>query len=249
MLDLFREHQTLGAAECARELDMPRASAHRMLVSLRVSGVLDCSADGQYRLALALFELGSLVPLRRYYRQLSQAPLKELCLTVKLPAHLAIREDQHLVYVKKASYGTADRHGDSGQRGSLHATASGKVLLAFAPDDVVADVVAAGLERFTAATLQDGRTLADALAKIRDVGYAREVDESLVGRGALAVPIRNEVGAIVASLSLSGPTEIGGSAVPQLLPAIRRTARIMESRLRARLRGHGVKAASNSDAA
>lgn len=65
LLDLFTERSLLGAGEAARLLGAPRASAHRLLVTLRAAGVLESNEQGQYRLGLRLFELGSYSAERR----------------------------------------------------------------------------------------------------------------------------------------------------------------------------------------
>jgi DNA-binding IclR family transcriptional regulator len=62
VLELFAERPLLGAAEAARMLGVPRASVHRLLVTLKAAGVAESTAHGQYRLGLRLFELGSLAP-------------------------------------------------------------------------------------------------------------------------------------------------------------------------------------------
>ena len=242
VLDLFRAQQVLGAADCARALGIPKASAHRMLVTLRECGAVESTSDGHYRLALAMFELGSLVPVRRFYRHLSQVPLKELCNAVRLPVHLAIREDTHLVYVKKASLGVGSRHGDSGQRGHLHASAAGKVLLAFAGSDVVTSVVAHGLRKITPVTISDATVLARTLDDIRAKGYATEQDETILGLAAVAVPIHSELGDVVASMSVCGPRDGVIPRVADLLADLRRTARQVENRLRGRTGGVAVQA-------
>jgi DNA-binding IclR family transcriptional regulator len=92
-----------------------------------------------------------------------------------------------------------------GQQTPLHATSSGKVLLAFAPAGVRASVLADPLERFTDATITDEAELKAALDRIRDVGWGSTVEEYEVGLNAVAAPVRGADGSVVGALSISGP--------------------------------------------
>jgi len=83
-----------------------------------------------------------------------------------------------------------------------HCSAAGKVFLAFG----VSDLPAGPLERRAARTIVDHAALERELEAVRAHGYATIVDELEVGLAAVAAPIRDRDGAIVAALSVAGPT-------------------------------------------
>jgi DNA-binding IclR family transcriptional regulator len=137
LLALFSQRPLLGAGEAARLLGAPRASTHRLLVTLRLAGVLEVNEDGQYRLGLRLFELGSYAPLRRRLHDECTQPLERLSAEVALPTFLGAREGTDLLCLEKVYHRQTDVPIRVGQRAPLHTTAAGKVLLAYARRSVI----------------------------------------------------------------------------------------------------------------
>jgi DNA-binding IclR family transcriptional regulator len=91
-----------------------------------------------------------------------------------------------------------------GGRLPLHATGVGKVLLAFAPGDVQADVLG-NLRRITAHTVTQPGRLREQLRRVHRDGYAQTVDEMTVGACSVAVPVRDREGVVVAALGVVVP--------------------------------------------
>ena len=87
----------------------------------------------------------------------------------------------------------------------LSCTAIGKVLLAFGPDDVVAEVLAAGLPRRTPRSIVAPGVLRRQLATIRARGVAYEHEESTVGLNCVAAPVLDAADEVVAAVSVAGP--------------------------------------------
>jgi DNA-binding IclR family transcriptional regulator len=96
-------------------------------------------------------------------------------------------------------------HNWVGQHIPLHATSNGKVLLS-GLDRARLDEVLGGLSTYTDHTITTKKALRDELDRVREQGYAVAVDELEVGLTAVAAPIRNNHGDVVASMSVSGPT-------------------------------------------
>jgi DNA-binding IclR family transcriptional regulator len=94
-----------------------------------------------------------------------------------------------------------------GRQTPLHATSSGKVLLAnAAPVERTRLVEAIGLAAYTAETITDAGQLEQQLQEILDQGYATTEGEYEDGLNAVAVPVRDARGMVVAALSASGPS-------------------------------------------
>ena len=89
-----------------------------------------------------------------------------------------------------------------GRELGLHCTAAGKVFLAFG----VTELPDGELEALTPATLTDRRRLERELDAIRDQGYATLVEELELGLSAVAAPVRDRGGDVVAALTVSGPS-------------------------------------------
>jgi DNA-binding IclR family transcriptional regulator len=87
-----------------------------------------------------------------------------------------------------------------------HCTAIGKVLLAYSRDEVLERVVRErGLRPYGPNTLCSLEALGSELATIRSRGYSIDNEEFMEGVRCLAAPIRNERGAVVAGLAITGP--------------------------------------------
>ncbi len=97
-------------------------------------------------------------------------------------------------------------HNWVGQRTPLHATSSGKVLLAFQPLPVRDDLIARGLTRYTPQTITDPGRLRDELGEVTGRGWAATSEELEIGLNAVAAPIRGQDGEVVAAVSVSGPS-------------------------------------------
>jgi DNA-binding IclR family transcriptional regulator len=87
----------------------------------------------------------------------------------------------------------------------VHATSSGKVLLAYAPDRVRDELLSGRLERYTAATLTASAALRTQLEQVRTRGWAATAEEYETGLNAVAAPVRDATGDVVAAVSVSGP--------------------------------------------
>ncbi|MBC9731575.1 IclR family transcriptional regulator, partial [Streptomyces sp. TRM68367] len=94
-----------------------------------------------------------------------------------------------------------------GQLTPLHATSSGKILLAYLPAKERAALLAAtGLKKVTPRTVTAKTKLEKNLVAVRESGYAWALEELELGLHAMAAPVRNRDGDVVAALSASGPS-------------------------------------------
>lgn len=231
VLELFAERSLLGAGDAARLLGAPRASAHRLLVTLKAAGVLESTDHGQYRLGLRLFELGSFAPLRQRLHDESMLPLEQLVAQVRLPVHLGVRDGTDVLYLEKVHHREADVPARVGQRGPLHATALGKVLLASAPEEILQRVIGAPLPRFTPRTITTPAQLHRDLAEIRSTGVAYEREESRAGLVAVGTRIRNHTGKAIAAIAIPAPACHYGAKLHVLERPLLRAAAEIERRL------------------
>ncbi|MBC9731578.1 IclR family transcriptional regulator, partial [Streptomyces sp. TRM68367] len=94
-----------------------------------------------------------------------------------------------------------------GQLTPLHATSSGKILLAYLPAEERAALIAeVGLKKVTPHTITAKTKLEKNLAAVREAGYAWAREELELGLHAMAAPIHNRDGNVTAALSASGPS-------------------------------------------
>lgn len=211
----------LPLTELARRSGVPKASVHRLCQELLEWGLLErADSEPGYRLGLLLFEMGQRVSRQRLLRDAAMRPMEDLLATTGATVHLGIRAGLDVLYVEKL----AGRHpvvepSSVAGRLPLHATATGKVLLAFAPHRVLEEVLQAGVGRLTPRTLASPALLAAQLDRVRRERLAVEVEECRLGHASIAVPIA-EGDTVVAALSLTSRT--GGPPLRRYVPALRR---------------------------
>jgi DNA-binding IclR family transcriptional regulator len=213
-----------GVNELARALGVNASTASRLLGTLARSGLVERDpGSGRYRLGLRLAYWGSAAVAGRDLRELARPLLTELAATSGETATLSLAAGTEAVTADHvASSQTVLSQARVGRASVGHATAVGKVLLAFRPDALAA--LPDRLEAFTARTIVDRKKLERALVRVRDQGYAEASDEREQGLHAIAVPVVDASGRLVAILGLQGPDRFDAPARAAALAALRPAA-------------------------
>jgi len=119
-----------------------------------------------------------------------------------------------------------------GRRTPIHCTASGKVILAFAPAPLQQRLLARPLERRTPQTIVDRAELEAQLASALETGFARTYQELEVGLDAIAAPVHSADGGVVAAIDVSGPAHrLQDTDRPELVDQTREAAADLSRRL------------------
>lgn len=212
------DHRSMTLTELARRADMPLATAFRLVGELVEWGALVRRASGEYVVGRRLWDLGLLAPVQSGLRQLASPFLHDLYAATLATVHLAVRDGTSVLYVDRlAGHVSVPVVSDVGTRLPMHATGVGKVLLAHAPEDVLAWVFT-NLTRVTPYTVtQPGRLRAELRRVLRD-GYAQTSEEMSLGACSVAVPIRVLDGPVVAGLGMVVPSL--GRDRPRLVAAL-----------------------------
>jgi DNA-binding IclR family transcriptional regulator len=208
VLEILAAHGESGVTEVAAELGVHKSTAFRLIAVLESRGFVEQLADrGKYRLGFGVVRLAGAaaaqLDIAREGRRICEALAADLEETV----NIAILDSDRAVNVSQARGPAAlSTHNWVGQGTPLHATSSGKVLLAHAPDSVRKGVLTRDLQRFTPATITDPEALRQDLDRIVEQGWGCTVEEYEVGLSAVAAPVRGADGDVIAALSVSGPT-------------------------------------------
>ncbi|QHA02511.1 helix-turn-helix domain-containing protein [Streptomyces broussonetiae] len=220
----------LGLGEVAASLGLAKGTAHGILRTLQhVDFVEQDAATGKYQLGAALLHLGT------SYLDVNELRSRSLNWADALAARSgeAVRLGTplegsvlivHHVFRPDDSFQTLD----VGSLLPLHASSLGKVLLAYGTATIESGKQS-GLEAYTRHTLVDREQLNRALAEVRELGWASEIQEMSMGEAGLAAPIRGHGGLVVGAIGLSGPVERicdnQGRPRPILVTLIREAAR------------------------
>jgi DNA-binding IclR family transcriptional regulator len=208
VLEILAARGEAGVTEIAGELGVHKSTAFRLVAVLESRGFVEQLADrGKYRLAFGAVRLAGAAAAQLDITQLGRQVCEALAADLGETVNIAVLDGERAVNISQVRGPAAvSAHNWVGQSTPLHATSSGKVLLAHAPDAVRKGVLAGDLQRFTAATITDPGAIQQQLDLIVERGWGYTVEEYEVGLNAVAAPVRGAGGEVVAALSVSGPT-------------------------------------------
>jgi IclR family acetate operon transcriptional repressor len=203
VLDVLADAVELGTNEIARRTGINASSVSRLLATLQASGLVDqVDETGRYRLGLRLVELGNAALARLDLRELARPQLRALVAATGETATLSVPGDEFALTVDFVrSPASVQSVAQIGRPSVTHATAAGKVLLAFG--DV--PMPTGELRAYTEHTTTDPATLAREVVRVRAQGWAQATGEREHDLNAIAAPVRDAAGELVAILGVQGP--------------------------------------------
>ena len=208
VLEILATHGEAGVTEVAAELGVHKSTAFRLVAALESRGFVEQLVDrGKYRLGFGVVRLAGAAAAQLDIAREGRRVCEALAADLEETVNIAILDADRAVNVSQARGPAAlSTHNWVGQGTPLHATSSGKVLLAHAPDTVRKSVLSRELPRFTSATITDPEALQQHLDRIVEQGWGATVEEYEVGLNAIAAPVRGADGYVIAALSVSGPS-------------------------------------------
>jgi len=193
----------LGTNEIARRTGINPSTVSRLLATLADAGLVDhVAGTGRYRLGLRLLQLGNAVLARMDLREIARPHLVALAeatgetVTLSTPGE---REAVTVDFVQSPSF--VQSVAQVGRPSAAHATAVGKVFLAFG-----GKLPAGELPAFTSRTITDRRRLAAEVERVRAAGHADAVGEREEALDAIATPVFDASGSLAAILGVQGPS-------------------------------------------
>jgi len=208
VLEILARRGEARVSEVAAEIAVHKSTAFRLLASLEGRGLVEQADErGRYRLGFGIVRLAGAVSAQMDVTRHGRPICERLSARIGETVNLAVAQADRAVSLDQVRGPSAvTAYNWVGQLTPLHATSSGKVLLAWRhPDQLTEDVGPGPLQRYTPATITDPSALAEDLALVRRAGYAVTVEEFEIGLNAIAAPIREPGGAVVAAVSASGP--------------------------------------------
>ena len=207
VLDALAVAPELSLSELARRVGIAKSTAHRTCAVLTGAGMLTRTEAGKYRLGLRLIEYGHLAAGRSPVGEHALSMLVELRTMLGETVQVGVPVGGDVVYVERVEGVHALRYvTDNSRRDPVHRSSAGKVLCAFVPG-VLEARLAGGLPRSTGYTIVVPDVFRSEVAKVRERGFARSIDETEIGMSSLAVPVRSSTnGPVVAAISMIGPT-------------------------------------------
>jgi DNA-binding IclR family transcriptional regulator len=207
ILSLFgREQRSYTAPEIARKLSLPRTKVFRLLQTLQSLDYLRCAEDKRhFSLGPALLRGGFEYLASLDMVEVAQPVLQRLRDETGLSTHMAIRDGREIVYVARfAALRTIASSVHVGTRFPVHATVMGRMTI-FEMGDTELDTLFRDqpLQRFTKQTPTTLKALKMLLAEDRRRGYAVSQAFFEAGVSAIAAPVRDGAGRIVAAINVT----------------------------------------------
>jgi len=204
ILSLFKVKPVLGLSEIAKRLDLPNATVNRVLKTLHAHGFL-VRVDRKYRVSLLLVDIAESATGITSLQSAAMPSLERLSADTGFSAQFAVQDGDEAYYagsVDGANF--KNSFVKIGLRTPLHASASGKSILAFLPEAQRVDFFSRKYEQVKAVTQESNETLKAELEEIQATGYAIHDSELISELYCIAVHVPFSAGRHGA-LSISAP--------------------------------------------
>jgi IclR family acetate operon transcriptional repressor len=200
-----------------------KSTAHRFLKHMERDGYLMHTESGVYLIGPRLAQMATRVNHRATLQAAAQPILWELWKSTRETVNLAVLDQATVLYVDVLESPHEFRLSSRvGTRRQLHATALGKALAAFLPEEQIEGILGAiTFQPLTPKTIMNLVQLRQELQKIRQRGYAVDDEETTLGARCVSAPILGAGQEALAAISVSGPTtRIAPSQVAALAQAV-----------------------------
>lgn len=202
------ERPDRGVAELSRELGLHKSTVSRLIQTLEQGGLLARNPETRrYRLGIELIGLASQVIGYMDVQEVARPFLRRLAEDCQESVDLVVLEGGQVMNLEQfiPPARQVKNIGRVGRRMCAHCTAAGKVMLAYLPPDRLERVLADELLRFTVNTITDPDRLRHELAQVPVRGYAIAREELEDGLNAIAAPMVDHTGQVVAAATIAGP--------------------------------------------
>ncbi|MCF3594607.1 IclR family transcriptional regulator [Rhodobacteraceae bacterium LMO-12] len=195
-----------GITELADKLSLTKSNTHRILRGFVSLGYLRVSETrGRYELTSKLWEMGSHFFSKLDVHRICAPYMTRIAAETQETVLLSSLEGTEVLFLGMIESSQAIRaYTAVGQRAPAHCISSGQVQLAWANESIL-DLVKADLTQHTPNTITNAAELDERLETIRREGFAISECEWNANANAVAVPIFNAVGAVIAGIAISGP--------------------------------------------
>ena len=207
VLELLAKQGRAGITEIAEELGVHKSTASRLVSVLENRGLVEQLGErGKYALGFGIARLAAAGTRRLDLTKLSQPVCEDLAGRLGETVNVAVLHHRAAINISHG-FGSAAVAVQNwvGQRTPLHATSSGQVLLAHVAETDRDALLDKPLHRYTPRTVTNPAELAAELDRVRKDGFATSFEQLEVGLHAVAVPVFDPRGELVAAISASGP--------------------------------------------
>lgn len=220
VLDLLGASDTpLSLADICQLMNVHKSTAHRSLMVLERSALIERTRDNRFRLGLKLYELGNRAVEQIDLRARIRPHFRRLAAQLGETVHLGVLQKTSVIYLEKIE---PNRRicmtSKTGSTNPAYCTSMGKAMLAYLPQEVLEQTIAKiRFVAYTPKTISSQEELVKSLERIRRRGYAIDDEEIETGVRCVGAPVFDDNHYPIAAVSISGPS---GRIRVQNLPSI-----------------------------
>lgn len=228
VLETVADRQPVGVGELSRMLGLPKSTVQRILTTLADAGWM--LAEGEptrWRLSPRALAVGRKSSGEVDLREAALDHLRKLSEMTAETIHLCVHDGAcGIVLLERIDSPQPVRTFHRlGVVDPLHATASGRAILAFLGPEKIEEYIQQGLPRLTERTIVDPGEVRKELQRVRDLGYAVNNSENRANVCAIGAPVRAPGGFPIASIAMSMPdTRFDSNRVPEWATLIKKSA-------------------------
>lgn len=230
------ENVAMTLTQVAKKLDLTRANARRILLTLEHLGYVS-SADGKlFSLTPKVLCLGYSYMSSLSYRELAQPYMEALATEVNESCSLSVLDGKEIVYVARVQTKRIMTIAlGIGTRLPVHAASMGKALLSGLEEGTLQGLLKEiNFEAFTSHTITNAQDFKKSLAEVKQRGWAMADQELEIGVRSVACPVRDKNGKILAALNISGHASrvTKEEMIERFVPALQQTVAKIEEALK-----------------
>jgi DNA-binding IclR family transcriptional regulator len=193
--------------QISEQIGIHKSTVHRLLKTLENKRFVERdTSTGVYRLGIQLLQMAYLTLEQNDLRRLAAPFLRRLSEQYRETVHLAVLDQADVVFLDALESPQRVKLAAAiGQRLPAFATASGRAILAFMPDEAVQEVLQRGMPQYTQHTRSSPEAFWDGRRLVQERGFAFDEQEFEEGINAVAAPILDQTGQPIAVVSVAGP--------------------------------------------
>ena len=228
LLSFSRETPELTMTQIAERVGIHKSTIHRLLATLEKKRFVQRDpVTGIYRLGIRLLQMAYLTLEHNDLRRLAAPFLRRLCDQHQENIDLSVLDDADVVYLNMLESPQRVKLAAAvGQRLPAFATASGKAILAYMPDETVRRILERGMPQYTLHTLRSPEAFFENMRQVRMQGFAVSEQEFEEGINAVAAPILDLCDRPIAAVAVAGPAyRLSRQRMIEIGPHVLTTAR------------------------
>lgn len=229
ILEEIAARQPIGVSGLSRVLDMPKTSVQRAVHTLGEAGWLRTTGmePTRWQISYKALTVGLAGVTASGLQEVAHEEMRVVRDTTNETVHLGVPEDNELVVISRLD-GTLPLRTflQLGTRAPLHASASGRAMLAAMIDAEIDGVLRMGIRRYTDSTMVERVQILDEINRTRERGYALNRGEWRQGIGAVGAVVLGRERRPIAGLSVSMPlARYDRADIPELADLLMTAAR------------------------